>query len=119
MCSMATWIPGSASVSPEAGAIRGGPSLAAAIAREPVALAGLAMIAVYALVAVVVGLLPLRDPLQISTVRLAAPSPEFPFGTDALGRDVLSRVLFGARLSMEVALLSVAFATAVGGTLGL
>src|SRR5207245_3706329 len=47
------------------------------------------------------------------------PTAAFPFGTDALGRDLFSRVLFGARLSMQVAVLSVAAATAAGGLLGL
>ncbi|HYK99130.1 MAG TPA: ABC transporter permease, partial [Candidatus Acidoferrales bacterium] len=51
--------------------------------------------------------------------RLAAPSLAFPFGTDALGRDLFSRVLFGARLSMQVAVLSVAAATLIGTALGL
>jgi peptide/nickel transport system permease protein len=90
-----------------------------AIAREPVALAGLVMVAVYAAVALGVGFLPLHDPLQVSPDRLAAPTAAFPFGTDALGRDLFSRVLFGARLSMQVAVLSVAAATLVGGVLGL
>jgi peptide/nickel transport system permease protein len=66
-----------------------------------------------------VSLLPLRDPLLPSALRLAPPSAEFPFGTDALGRDLLSRVLHGSRLSIEVAVLSVAIATVIGGTLGL
>jgi len=91
----------------------------AAIPRERVALAGLAMVAVYAVIALTVGFLPLRDPLQISADRLAGPSAAFPFGTDALGRDLFSRVLWGARLSMQVALFSVAAATVVGGVLGL
>ena len=90
-----------------------------ALAREPVALLGLAMVAVYVLVALAVGVLPLRDPLQVSAQRLAAPSLEFPFGTDALGRDLLSRVLWWARLSIQVAVFSVAWATLVGGGLGL
>jgi len=77
------------------------------------------MVAVYVLVALAVGVLPLRDPLQVSAQRLAAPSLEFPFGTDALGRDLLSRVLWGARLSIQVAVFSVAWATLVGGGLGL
>src|SRR2546425_4799225 len=115
---MATWIPGSASPSPAAGLL-GRRGLARAIAREPVARVGLAMVAAYALVALTVGFLPLRDPLQVSAQRLAAPSPEFPFGTDALGRDLLSRVLWGARLSIQVAVFSVAVATLVGGGLGL
>ncbi len=106
---MVTWIPESASRRP----------VAASILREPAAVLGLVLVAGYAVVALTVGSLPLRDPLQVSVQRLAGPSPDFPLGTDALGRDLLSRVLFGARLSMQVAVLSVAVATLVGGTLGL
>ena len=117
---MATWIPESASPSPAAaGRSFGLAGIGAAIVREPVALLGLALVALYVAVALVVGFLPLRDPLQVSAQRLVGPTPEFPFGTDALGRDVLSRVLFGARLSIRVAVLSVAIATIVGGALGL
>jgi len=117
---MATWIPESASPSPTAaGRSFGLAGIGAAIVREPVALLGLALVALYVVVALVVGFLPLRDPLQVSTQRLIGPTPQFPFGTDALGRDVLSRVLFGARLSIRVAVLSVAIATIVGGALGL
>ncbi|CAN5228898.1 ABC transporter permease [soil metagenome] len=83
------------------------------------AVIGLVMVGTLALVALVVGVLPLRDALELSPRRLAAPTADFPFGTDALGRDLFSRVLFGARLSMAVALLSVASATLVGGALGL
>src|SRR5258708_6195934 len=116
---MATWIPGSVSASPAPGGAGAWRSVAAAFAREPVAVLGLAIVTLYALVALGVDLLPLRDPLALSPQRLAAPSRDFPFGTDALGRDLFSRVLFGARLSMEVAVLSVAGATLVGGALGL
>ena len=117
---MATWIPESASSSPAAaGRSFGLAGIGAAIVREPVALLGLVLVALYVAVALVVGFLPLRDPLQVSAQRLVGPTPEFPFGTDALGRDVLSRILFGARLSIRVAVLSVAIATIVGGTLGL
>jgi peptide/nickel transport system permease protein len=117
---MATWIPESASPRPAAaGRSFGLAGIGAAIVREPVALVGLAMVVVYVGIALTVSFLPLRDPLQISSQRLVGPSPEFPFGTDALGRDVLSRIMFGARLSIRVAVLSVAIATIVGGTLGL
>ena len=117
---MATWIPESASPRPAAaGRSFGLAGIGAAILREPVALIGLAMVIVYVGIALTVSFLPLRDPLQISTQRLMGPSPDFPFGTDALGRDLLSRILFGARLSIRVAVLSVAIATIVGGALGL
>jgi peptide/nickel transport system permease protein len=116
---MATWIPESASRSAPGAFGRGRSGLLAVIAREPVALVGLGMVALYAAVAVSVGFLPLRDPLQISADRLAGPSAAFPFGTDPLGRDLYSRVLFGARLSMQVAVFSVAAAATAGGILGL
>jgi peptide/nickel transport system permease protein len=46
------------------------------------------------------------------------PSAEFPMGTDQLGRDVLSRVVWGARLSLYVGLVSVAFGVTIGGLWG-
>ena len=116
---MATWIPESASRSALGATGLGRSRTLAAIVREPVALVGLVLVVLYAAIALGVGFLPLRDPLQISADRLAAPSAAFPFGTDPLGRDLFSRVLFGARLSMEVAVLSVAGATIAGGVLGL
>jgi peptide/nickel transport system permease protein len=50
---------------------------------------------------------------------LAPPSLAHPFGTDDLGRDILSRVLYGGRVSLQAGLLTVAFALAVGVPLGL
>ena len=117
---MATWIPESASPrAAAAGRSFGLAGIGAAIVREPVALIGLVMVIVYVGIALTVSFLPLRDPLQLSTQRLAGPSPDFPFGTDALGRDLLSRIMFGARLSIRVAVLSVGIATMLGGALGL
>ena len=105
--------------SPAARGAYGLRAIARTFIREPTAALGLGMVVFYALVALGVDLLPLRDPLALSSQRLAAPTGEFPFGTDALGRDLLSRVLYGARLSMQVAVLSVAGATLIGGVLGL
>jgi peptide/nickel transport system permease protein len=117
---MATWIPESASPRARVPAWTfGAGAVVRSIVHEPAALIGLAMVATYALVALTVDLLPLRDPLQVSSQRLMAPSLAYPLGTDALGRDLLSRILFGARLSMEVTVFSVAAATIVGGGLGL
>ena len=47
-----------------------------------------------------------------------APSLEHPFGTDTLGRDVLSRVIYGARVSLAVGVLATAISTAIGLVLG-
>ena len=94
--------------------------MVAAIRREPATVLGVAIVAGYVLIALVVPWLPLRDPLQISVAdRLSGPSAEFPLGTDAFGRDVASRILFGARLSMQVAVFSVAIAGTAGTALGL
>ena len=48
------------------------------------------------------------------TQRLKPPSAAFPFGTDNLGRDLLSRVILGTRGALEVALIVVALAAAIG-----
>ena len=57
------------------------------------------------------------DALDLSN-RRAAPSTAHWFGTDELGRDVLTRALFGARVSLAVGLLSAAVAGAIGVTIG-
>jgi peptide/nickel transport system permease protein len=49
----------------------------------------------------------------------AAPSSEYLFGTDALGRDVLSRTLYGARISLEVAFIATGLIVVIGVTLGM
>jgi len=54
-----------------------------------------------------------RDAMDLGAV-LAGPSPAHPLGTDDLGRDVLTRLLFAARFSMLVALSAVAIATVIG-----
>ena len=84
------------------------------------ALVGLAIIGAYLLLALAADWLPLRSPVQMTpTSRLAGPSWELPFGADTFGRDLLSRVVFGARLSLEVAAVSVAVALVAGTLLGL
>jgi peptide/nickel transport system permease protein len=60
------------------------------------------------------------DPIKVNTPeRLAQPSWLHPFGTDEFGRDVLSRVINGTRISLQVAAVSVVVATGLGVTLGL
>ncbi len=60
------------------------------------------------------------DPQEIEVPRrLVGPSITHPFGTDNMGRDILSRVIFGARISLVVGIFVVASAAMVGITLGL
>src|SRR5437773_209583 len=60
------------------------------------------------------------DPIALNARhRLEPPSSEFRFGTDRLGRDVLSRVVYGARSSLGIAASSVAIALILGSALGL
>ena len=81
---------------------------------------GLAIVAVYLLLAVFADVLPLRNPLQIvGSNRMAGPSWSMPLGADSFGRDLLSRLVYGARLSLQVALSSVALSLVAGSVLGL
>ena len=50
-------------------------------------------------------------PLEMGSALLAGPSPAHPLGTDSFGRDTLSRLLYGARVSLAVSLLSVLIAS--------
>lgn len=83
----------------------------------PIILGGLVVV-VWALVIAFAGLLAPHDPYVAAGARLQPPSGEFLFGTDALGRDVLSRVLHGARLSLPIALATITIAAVVGSIVG-
>lgn len=59
------------------------------------------------------------SPIEQSDDSLVVPNVEYPMGTDALGRNVLSRVIFGARISLGVGVGAVAIALLVGATIGI
>lgn len=60
------------------------------------------------------------DPLEMHAEdRFHPPSPTYPLGTDEFGRDILSRILYGARIAFGVGLTSVGIATLIGVTTGL
>jgi len=83
------------------------------------AVPGLIALAVLAL-AVLVPLLPLADPVRQDIAnRLAGPSAAHWLGQDEYGRDVLSRILWGARVSLSVAFAAAAVAAVIGTLLGI
>ncbi|MGH7362199.1 MAG: ABC transporter permease [Candidatus Methylomirabilales bacterium] len=88
---------------------------------SPVARGGLVIVVLCALMAVLTPLLHLYRPEVDSDLlmRLQPPTWEHPFGTDTLGRDILVRVLHGARVSLGLGLGSVAVAAVAGTLLGL
>ncbi|MEU7817006.1 ABC transporter permease [Pseudonocardia sp. NPDC049154] len=87
---------------------------------EKAALVALGVLVVLVLVAVFAPLIAPHDPnAQSIADRLATPSGTHPLGTDDLGRDVLSRLLYGARASLVASVLAMAVAVLVGLPLGL
>ncbi|MCU0559412.1 MAG: ABC transporter permease [Desulfobacterales bacterium] len=84
------------------------------------ALAGLVISMVVVLTCAAAPFLPLPDPVDQSlSQRFKAPSATHPLGTDNFGRDVLSRVIWGGRVSMLVGVLSVLLAMTLGTVIGL
>jgi peptide/nickel transport system permease protein len=90
-------------------------SIAGAVRRQPLAALGVALLVVFVVCAVFAPWLAPQDPAKLDlTGRLMGPSTAHWFGTDELGRDILSRTLFGARISLIVAVSVVGLSLAVG-----
>ena len=95
-------------------------ALLAALRRKPLGAASAGLIVMIVLMAIFADVLAPYDPLATEPeIRLKAPSWEHPFGTDDIGRDVLSRVIHGSRISLWVGLLAVGIGTAAGMVIGL
>jgi peptide/nickel transport system permease protein len=91
-----------------------------ALLRSPLTVIGLAFLLIFGVSALLAPLLPLPNPLaQVLTARLKPPSPAHLLGTDQLGRDILSRIVFGGRISLTIGLLVVFVAGLVGTFVGL
>ncbi|HEY9088826.1 MAG TPA: nickel transporter permease [Anaerolineaceae bacterium] len=83
------------------------------------AMTGLVIIFIWTLVAIAAPLVAPYDPFEQNiTDRLQGPSTKYWFGTDELGRDVFSRVVYGARISLPIGLVVIIFATTFGSLLG-
>jgi len=93
--------------------------------RHPTAVLGAVVIMAYVLAAISAPYLTVHDPTRGDlNVRLLPPAwqeggePTFLLGTDAQGRDLLARIIYGARISLWVGILSVGISILVGATLG-
>jgi peptide/nickel transport system permease protein len=109
---LAEQAPGDAAKSPQRRALR-------ALMRDPMALAGGTVLVAAVLVAALAGVIAPYDPEEMFVIdRLSAPSRTYLFGTDNFGRDLLSRVVHGARTSLLVAGLVAGAATLFGVAVG-
>jgi len=87
--------------------------------RRPGAVFGAIVIVVFVFVALTAPIIAPQDPNEIETrARRDPPSAEHRMGTDELGRDVLSRVIYGARISLQVGIIAIGIALTAGTLLG-
>lgn len=86
--------------------------------RNPPALLGIVLIAIFVAAAVLAPVVAPFDPISDRFTSYQPPSAEHLMGTDKLGRDEFSRILYGAQLSLQVGVISVLMALAMGGLVG-
>lgn len=88
--------------------------------RHRLGVLGLTIVLMFSAVAIFAPWLAPSDPTtqRIATARLEPPSAEFLLGTDELGRDLLSRLMYGARISMRIGLIAEGIALLIGIILG-
>lgn len=88
--------------------------------RRPSWTIGFVLVSIFIAVALLAPLLPLADPLAVQmTARLQPPGEAGVLGTDSFGRDLLSRLIWGARVSLLVGAISVLLGSALGVLIGL
>jgi peptide/nickel transport system permease protein len=90
------------------------------LSRDPASVACATVLLLIVLAAVFAPWLGLADPYHGSMIRRLRPigTPGYPLGTDELGRDMLSRLIYGGRLTLYIGLMPVFFAFIIGTTLG-
>jgi peptide/nickel transport system permease protein len=86
--------------------------------KQPLAVTGAVIALVWIAIAIFAPWIAPANPLAQSFTPSQAPSLHHLFGTDELGRDVLSRVIYGARVTIPIAFLLVATAATIGGAVG-
>ena len=92
----------------------------AKLRRHRLGMAGLVLLGLIVLCAIFAPLIAPYDPTEVYYEALMVPpSAEFWLGTDEIGRDILSRLIYGARVSLEVVIVSILIALAIGSFIGL
>jgi peptide/nickel transport system permease protein len=86
--------------------------------RQPLAVVGAVIAVAWIVIAIFAPLIAPHDPLAQNFPPSQSPSLHYFFGTDELGRDVFSRVIYGSRVSLPIALALVAIAMTIGSILG-
>lgn len=87
--------------------------------RNPVAMAGIIILAVMVMMSLCADVLAPFDPIRLSLAeRLQPPGPSHWFGTDEMGRDILSRIMFGARISLRIGFVVILIAGGMGSIIG-
>jgi len=86
---------------------------------NPIGLVGALIVIATILVAVFAPLIAPYDPASQDADRLLGPSRSYLFGTDELGRDTFSRIVYGARVSLQVGIIAVGVSLLLGGLLGI
>jgi peptide/nickel transport system permease protein len=89
------------------------------LVRRPSGAIGAAIVGILIVCALAAPVLAPYDPVDQPGKRLQPPSRTYLLGTDQFGRDILSRIIYGARVALMVGVISVSIALAIGGTLGL
>jgi peptide/nickel transport system permease protein len=88
--------------------------------KDPLGMAGFILVCIILLLTIFAAWLAPYDPLEVNVYnRLASPSAQHWLGTDQLGRDVLSRVLYGGQVALKVSLLAISVSMAIGLALGM
>jgi peptide/nickel transport system permease protein len=86
--------------------------------RNPIGILRAVIVLLTILIAIAAPLIAPYSPSSQESVRLLGPSLDNPLGTDELGRDTLSRIIYGARVSLQVGVISVFIALAIGTYIG-
>jgi peptide/nickel transport system permease protein len=99
--------------------VRSGPNPLVQVLRQPAGAVGVPLVALICMCAVLAPVLAPYDPTRQSLLNaLLEPSAEHPLGTDEFGRDILSRTIYGARVSLQVGVVAVVLSALAGTIIG-